>query len=195
MTFTELVNEVYSWTKRPDMIAQTESAVRSATLKYHRKEKFWRDLAVVTPVLAPATVQLVDLAAECPRFRQVAYVRIPASANQPETFLDIVDANDLLDADGYAKDNIAFFAGTQLNIKSSWAPSSIEICYWKDPLVTPAVSYTSWIADTQPDLLIASAAARIFAFDNENEIFRAATMEEAAQWQELQQNNTEVIGR
>lgn len=193
MTFNEILAEVNSWTKRPDMDARARSAIRAVTLFYHRKEKFWRDLASVTvPGLAPATVQLVDIAANFPRFRQVCYVRIPAPS---ERYLAVVDSNDLLDNDGYAKDHVAFFAGTQLNIKSSDNPTSIEVCYWRDPVVSPEGAYSSWIADNHPDLIIAGAAKRIFAFDNESEIYKAAAAEEAMQFTELLQTNTEVQGR
>src|SRR5436190_11622877 len=112
MTFTELVNEVYGWTNRPDLVTQTKSAVRAATLKFHRKEKWWRDRNTVTLTgLAPATVQLIDIAANLPRFRQVSYIKLPAATVvdpftgvtiASDVFLDIVDADDLLDLDGFA---------------------------------------------------------------------------------------------
>lgn len=195
MTFTEIFNEVVGWTNRPDLDANTRSAIRAATLKYHRKEKFWRDVNTVPLAgLAPVNGVILIPLASLPRFRQAAYVRIPATAAGGERYLSIVSFDDMVDLDGYAKDNIAFFAGTQLNIKSSSNPTTLEVCYWQDPIVSPEGAYSSWIADLQPDLIIASAAAKVFAFDNESEIFKAAVAEEAFQWLELLQNNTETVG-
>ena len=186
MTFNELVAEVQIWVNRPDMDAAIRSAVRAVTLKYHRKEKFWRDLESVSLVGLPLdTVQLVDIATYLPGFRQLLSVEGAT----------IVEAHDLYDEAGYARTNIAFLAGTSLNIKHYGPRSSVAVSYYKDPVVAPENLYASWIADTQPDLLIAGAAARSLAWKNESEIFAAATLEERSQWAELLQNNIESVGR
>jgi hypothetical protein len=186
MTFNELVAEVQIWVNRPDMDAAIRSAVRAVTLKYHRKEKFWRDLESVSLVGLPLdTVQLVDINTWLPGFRQLLSVEGAT----------IVEAHDLYDENGLARTNIAFVAGTSLNLKYYGARSSSVISYYKDPVVSPEASYASWIADTQPDLIIAGAAARALAWKNESEIFAAATLEERTQWAELLQNNIESVGR
>ncbi len=186
MNFTELVAEVQIWVKRPDMDAAIRSALRAVTLKYHRKEKFWRDLLSVTVTgLALDTVQVVDIATWLPRFRQLHSVE----------GCTIVEANNLYDEDSYARTNIAFLAGTSLNIKLTAPATTRVISYYADPIVSPEISFQSWIADTQPDLLITGAAGRAMAWKNESEIYQAAILEERTQWAELLQNNIESVGR
>lgn len=181
MDFAELVTETQLWLKRPDMDGAVRSALRAATLKYHRKEKFWRDRKTVS--VAPAAQ--LDIATTFPQFRQLASVSGAV----------IVDADYLLDRDGYELQNIAFLAGTSLNLKLTPWPESIAVTYYVDPVVSPEPQYSSWIADQQPDLLIAAAVAKCMSFAAESDIYKAAKVEEQSQWVELLQNNIESVGR
>ncbi len=185
MNFAELVAEVQVWVKQPSMDGAIRSAIRAVTLKYHRKDKFWRDLETVTLVNLPnEAVHSLDIATHLPYFRQLKNVQ----------GCDIVEFDDLTDADGFSRYNIALMAGSSLNIKMASPITGLTITYYRDPIVTEA-AYTSWIAETQPDLIICGAAARALAWNAESEIYRAAAMEEAQQWQELRANNIEGIGR
>jgi hypothetical protein len=44
MTLAELIQEVYSLTGRPDRVAETNSAFKSATLKAHQSDYYYKDL-------------------------------------------------------------------------------------------------------------------------------------------------------
>ena len=44
MTLAELIAEAYTLTARPDLVAETASAIRKATLKMHSVDYFYRDL-------------------------------------------------------------------------------------------------------------------------------------------------------
>lgn len=186
MNFAELVTETQLWAKAPHMDGAIRSAIRAVTLKYHRKEKFWRDLSTVSITgLTSDFVQVIDIAANLPRFRQLFSVE----------GCTIVQPGDLLDQDGHTRTNIATLAGTSLNIKKNTNITGLVVSYYVDPVVSPENLYTSWIADLQPDLIIAGAAARALAWNAESEILQTALKEEATQWAELLQNNIEVIGR
>lgn len=187
MNFSELVTEVTLWAKAPHMDAGIRAAIRSVTLKYHRKEKFWRDISTVQLVGLPTTdfVQVINITANFPRFRQLLSV----------DGCEIVQPGDLLQQDGRPRLNMAILAGTSLNIKRSIAFNSIAVSYYQDPTVSPEGSYASWIADTQPDLIVCGAAARVLAWNAESEIYKAAVVEEQQQWIELLQNNIEGQGR
>lgn len=192
MTFDEILAEVNEWTKRPDLEASARSAIRTATLYYHRREKFWKDLITVTVGgMASGFIQQIDIADKLPNFRQLNGVRVTGY----DRFLEIVNANDLLDLDGYARTEIVFPAGTVLNVKCVSPVESLDITYWRDPIVSPSNLYVSWIAAEQPDLIIAAAAARVLAFDNESDLYRAAKVLEAEQWMQLIQTNLEAQGR
>jgi hypothetical protein len=186
MNFTELVTEVKLWAKAPHMDGGIRSAIRVVTLKAHRKAKFWRDLKTVNVTgLTSDFVQQLDILTYFPNFRQLQSVE----------GCNLVEIGDLLDEFGAAKVNIALMAGTSLNIKRDTPIGSVVVSYWADPIVAPEESYSSWIAATQPDLIIAAAAARVLAWNAESEIYKAASTEEATQWLELLQNNVEGIGR
>ena len=43
-TFTELCNDVYTMTKRPDLVAETKLAVKAATLKAHQSDFYPKDI-------------------------------------------------------------------------------------------------------------------------------------------------------
>ena len=106
-----------------------------------------------------------------------------------------MQAGDILNEYGGQRLNIALLAGTNLNIKRDSNITSLAVTYYRDPIVSPEGSYASWIATTQPDLIIAGAAARVLAWNAESEIYKAAVAEEGSQWMELLQNNIESKGR
>ena len=43
-SFTSLLNDVYTITNRPDLIAETKLAVKQATLKMHQSDYYPKDL-------------------------------------------------------------------------------------------------------------------------------------------------------
>ncbi len=185
MNFAELVAEVQIWVKQPAMEGAIRSAIRAVTLKYHRRDKFWRDLTTVAITNLPSdAVQYLDIATHLPYFRQLKHVE----------GCEIMEFDDLVDLDGFSRYNVAMMAGTNLNIKRESPITGLNVTYYRDPIVTEG-GYTSWIAETQPDLIICGAAARALAWNAESEIFRAAKTEEMEQIRELLANNIEGIGR
>ena len=195
MSFDEIVAAVIVWTKRPDLLSATYSAIRGVTLKYHRRHKFFKDLKFVniTNPTPSVGVLVLDISSNFPQWRQFAAINYGGTTVPfKEAF-----ANDLLDADGYAKTNIFLVAGTSLNLKGNLGLSSIDVTYFSDPILglSDGTGYSSWIANEQPDLIIAAAAARVLAFDNESEIYKAATAEATEQFATLVESNLEAQGR
>lgn len=186
-------NEVYLWTKRPDLAASTQSAIRNATLKYHRKQKFFKDLVVQngvanpTPALQTAVIPISTF----PQWRQFKSIKL---AGQDASF-GLADPDVLVDQYGYSLYNIYLVAGTNLNVKSAAAFAAIDVTYYQDPIVWPSGAYSSWIANEQPDLIICAAAAQVLSFDNEQEIFKTATIAAQDNWLSLLSSNTEEQGR
>ena len=76
MTLTELQDEVYTITKRPDLIAETLLAVRQSTLALHQSDFFWRDLAETgISFTTAAYLQEIEYRSILPRFRAIKYLR------------------------------------------------------------------------------------------------------------------------
>jgi hypothetical protein len=194
MNFAELVTEVILWTKRPDLVSATNSAIRRNTLKWHRKEKWARDLVTITGIANPTpgqAIAVIPIASNFPRFRQFASVRVDQNTRP----LDALQLDDNYDLDGYARNNVYLVAGTNLNIKAAGGGFlTIDASYYQDPIAVSA-GYSSWIADDYPDLIACGAAAEILAFDNESEIYKAAKASEAEQFTLLRANNLETEAR
>lgn len=192
VTYADMVTEVLEWSKRPDWETRAKRAIRAQTLKYHRLHKFFKDIVTVSYVNPTPSegVIIVDIEAELPRWRQFARIALPGSLKPFEP----TDVESLLDKDGYALTNVYLVAGTSLNIKSIAGFPTIDIAYYQDPIAEES-GYNSWIGAEYPDLIIAGATARLFGFDNENEIVRTAKMEESEQLRTLIANNLEVEGR
>ncbi len=195
MNWSELVAECIVWTKRPDLLTATNSAIRRNILKWHRKEKWPRDLVTVTGIANPTpgqAVAVIPIAANFPRFRgQFAAVTVD-DRTKP---LDPLLFDDNFDLDGFARNNVYLVAGTNLNIRSNMGGFlTVTGSYYRDPIATEG-GLDSWIADDYPDLIACGAAAEILAFDNESEIYKAAKASEAEQFTLLRSNNLETEAR
>ena len=70
MNFTELMTEVYAVTKRPDLSAETALAVKSATLKLHQSDFYFKDLFETGISFTESSfIQTLDIKTVIPRFR------------------------------------------------------------------------------------------------------------------------------
>ena len=193
MTWAELLDEIYTLTKRSDLVAETGVALRNAVRMAHKSGKFWRDLAQVTiNNLALDTVQEVDIPTYLPRLKQVAYIR--STANN-DLQLKEVRIDDLLDEDNYARTNVYWGLGTKLKIRAYAAEASYQVAYWRYPVVSPSTAFDSWIAEDHSDALILPAATTVLQMIGENEI-RAKLEPLAAQaMRDLIEDNLEMQGR
>lgn len=166
MTLTELINEVYILTNRPDLTGQTLAAVRSATLRAHLSDFYYKDIKENTIAYdSLAGLQQFEYKALFPRWRSLKYLRkldISTSPYTPGAFFNILDVTDILDPYKVTKDNICYVAGTTLHARSSVAFQYCSIGYYSNPLIgSTNATFESWIADDFPWSIIYEAAARI----------------------------------
>lgn len=169
MTLTELVQEVLDWTNRPDLEAQAHSTIRRVTLSLHRTHAFWRDIQTFsfTPGLTTSG-QILLSGPEAPRFRGFQSIA--------DNRLKIVDPDDLFDLDGYPRTDCIWAAGSAINWRSTAGSTPVTVSYFQDPDIATA-TFTSWIADLQPDAIITSAVASLMSLKGEDSIRqRAAQM-------------------
>lgn len=174
MNLTELQAEVILLTNRPDLVAETLSAIRKATMKMHSIDYFSRDVQEV--VLAPATPGFViqlDLVINAPRFRAVSYLvdNSATTAVNRKAFTEI-EPRGLFDEYGTERLNVWYLAGQVLNLKSSTTVSGLLFGYYALPIITPDISYNSWIATEQPYAIVEEAAASIFKMIGNAEMAR-----------------------
>jgi hypothetical protein len=152
MTYDEILQEVYLVTKRPDLVGQTRSAVRTATLFAHRTDNYWRDLVerVLVPISAAEGVILTQ--DFLPRMRSIASI-YPVDGECRGRELERRDIDDLLDEYNSKRRHWFYGSATGIRYNTELMLPSLAISYYRDPNVNPA-SYDSWIADIYPDVII-----------------------------------------
>ncbi len=182
MTFSELVAEVYELTRRPDRVAETESAVKSATLTAHHSDYFFKDIFEVGVNMgASAYLQQLDYRAVLPTFRAIKYLRKYDYANStPGAMLNHVLPEQVFDKYMLQKPDIFYVAGAYIQINSSTQEQYFLMGAYKHPVITTA-GYDSWIALDHPYAIIYNAAATVFKAigkDEEAAAFRQLVSEQ-----------------
>jgi hypothetical protein len=186
----DLIGEVNSLTKRPDLVTYSNLALRQAVRTAHKSGKFWRDIVSVTVNIAQDTVQELDILANTTRFRQAAYVK----AGTCDIYYDPVTIDDLLDADKFVRQDIYWAFGSIIKIRACSPQDSYELAYFQYPDVNPS-TFNDWIADQHRDLLTMWAAMTVLGSVGEQEI--RGNLEKLAllQLADLQQDSLEIVGR
>jgi len=163
MTLTDLINEVYTITGRPDRVAETASAIKSATLKAHQCDFFWKDMFETGIAFASsAFVQQVDYRALIPLWRANKYLMKYDNVNQvPGRILDLIQPEQILDRYQVTKTNIYYYAGAYINIQSDTSEQYYLYGCYVNPDITTA-GFNSWIAKDHPYAIVMDAAATVF---------------------------------
>ena len=200
-TFTELCNDVYTITSRPDLVAETKLAVKAATLKLHQVDYWYKDIneAAIQFTAADYTQQ-VELKSIFPLFRSLSYLRRfsldssnTSSGGEAKEFYKIITPDNVVDSYRIDKVNVAYMAGIVCNIKSKELLQYALVGYYALPNVTEAAFY-SWIADDHPYAIIFEAARLLFkqiGFDEQSATFEKLALEQVA---ELKISNTQAVG-
>lgn len=163
MTLTELIAEVYNVTGRPDRVAETLSAIRSATLKMHQTDRYLKDIfECVIGFSSAEYIQNWDYIQTIPRWREPKYLRkIDYLNNIPGKLLTKLVPEQIFDGYTVEKDDVYYVAGAYVQIKSSTQEQYyLHGCYL-NPNIT-ADGFDSWVARDHPFAIIYDAAATVF---------------------------------
>ena len=166
MNLATLQTEVYNLTNRPDLVSQTLTAIRKATMKCHLADDFRQDLqiAIVTVPVQTDFHYLLDLTntVTYPNMRRVSYIK---EYNNPIVGNEIqfrkLHFSNLLDEYKLEKTNYWYQAGMAVTIGSFKQLTQVSVAYFTYPN-TATATYSSWIADQFPDAIIQEAASTIF---------------------------------
>lgn len=192
-TWDDLKTDVFTWTNRSDLVAETELALRQAIRTAHRQGKFWQDMTTTVlaglPVDQP--VQQIDIATDLPRFKQIAYVK---SGYQDKYYSEAVAA-DLLDSDQYVRTNVYWGIGTILNIRGAAPEDLLEIAYYRQPITTPPASIDDWLLADYKDVVVLFAAGTVLGIIGEQEIKQRVDSLLLIEVAGLVQDQTEITGR
>ena len=163
MTFTELLEEVYTLTNRPDRIAETKLAVKQATLKAHQIDYFYKDISETAIQFTSAEyLQQLEYRSAVPRWRAVKYLRkYDATESTPGDQLELITPDEIFDSYRVQKEDVFYVAGEYLQIKSRTEEQYYLLGCYVNPNITEA-AYDSWIASDHPYAIILPAAALVF---------------------------------
>ena len=196
-SFSQLQQMVYVETNRPDAVAQTTNALVSATMVLHGLEFFNKDLMESLVVFdAAGYIQQLDTSA-LPRFRSLNYIRkwdpaYAASQQNPTVLpplvnslgfgytnprlvlntIKIITPDDLFDSYNTEKVDVAYQAGSVINIKSSTQVAQAAFGFYSWPAFDSAnnyAGYNDWIANEFPFALVYYASSNCFAQFGDND--------------------------
>lgn len=199
MTFAEILAEVYLLTNRPDLEAETKSAIKAATLKAHYTDFYSKDIYEDYITFDEAAYhQSIDYIALITNFRALKYIRKWDTTNgQPiqgeGCFLKVVTPDNVLDAYHTDRVDICYVAGRNIEIKSSTQLAAVLFGCYVSPIVTES-GYSSWVADLYPWAIIFEAARVIFKSIGYDEQSRAYDSFVAEQYTILRNNNLSDVG-
>lgn len=170
--YDSLLEDINALTARPDLEAEAEVALRTATLSAHMGATYLRDI-VTMPVRIPNASYLtaIDMQVALPRARGIAAVQLLDTEGNPivDPEIEVVEFGDIYDPlYGGLKNNIAYAAGTSLNVRSSVPASGYNVSYYQLPLVKRS-QYNSWIGQLAPDSIIYGAASIVLATNGNEE--------------------------
>lgn len=163
-THSEIIADIISLTNRPDLVAETDLALRTATRSAHLSDCYARDCQTTTIQLPDMTyVTQLDRVSLFPRLRSFSRVQLVDSNYfpiifPPEQQIKIIELEDIFDSYGRVRNNVAYLAGTTMNIRTSILGSGFLITWFNVPALD-SESFNSWIAEEYPELLIFWAAS------------------------------------
>ena len=163
MNLTELLAEVTAITKRPDLEAQTLSAIKSATLKAHQSDFYSKDIFETGIEFDTSEYrQSLDYISIVANFRAFKYLRrVTDEFDETGTFFEIILPEEVLDSYGTNRTDVAYVAGRVLEIRSKVSFSRALLgCYVRPDISTG--SYQSWVADQYPYAIVYEAARVVF---------------------------------
>ena len=195
MTLTELIAEVYTITNRPDLVGQTLTAVRSATLKLHQSDYYYKDLRETGVSFVSALyVQSLEYRPLFPKWRALKYVRkTDAAGIDTGAFLELVVPENVLDNYKQNRNDICYVAGEVIQIRSSTQVQYIILGRYDNPDITQA-GYDSWIALDHPYAIVFEAASTVFKMIGDTDQFAAYTALAGMQLVELRNSNIIAAG-
>ena len=196
MNLTELQEEVYTLTNRPDLVAQTLTAIRSATLKIHQADYFYKDLYETGVVFTTAEyLQQIEYKTLLPRWRSLKYLRKTDSTGaQDGVFFTVLSIPEMVQDEYHInRDDVCYVAGSIVQVRSSTQFQYAILGAYLNPDITVA-TFTSWVADDHPYAIVFEAAANVFKMIGDTDQFAAYTTLAREQRQEVIISNIQGVG-
>ena len=204
MNLAQLQQEVYALTNRPDLVPETLSAIKAATLKCHHSDFFYKDLQTAQLTLATADFTNQFDTAALLRYRAMSYIRkwYPTGVSvqtllptgKPGSFLTPISTDEVLDSYQRDRNNVYYIAGTTVQLKTHDQLATFLCSWYAHPSIDIA-NFQSFIAVEHPYAVVYEAAGAVFkmiGYDEQSTRYSALSAE---QLQMLKMSNIEVQAR
>lgn len=202
MNYSDIYSAVIEKTERPDRSAETASAIAEITLALHLRMPYVKDIVSAKVVFDYSSyIQELEVAS-LPRYRKLAFVRktgvnnrqtdgtwaqpgtqslatnlpymygLPGIDNPVAPVLDVIDAGDIINVNGFNKNDVCYEANGSIYMRSSCMLQFAEVGWFSYPLIdtTSDATFISWIAKVHPWAIIWGATARIFNSIGQNDM-------------------------
>lgn len=195
MTLTELQNEVYAITNRPDLADRTLSAIRAATLYIHQSDYYYKDLFETgIAFLTEDYLQQFEFRSVIPQFRSLKYTRkTDINLYDQGDFFEIITPDAVVDDYKINRTNVCYIAGSVVQYRSSSNFQYALFGCYLNPVIT-TIGYSSWVATDHPFAIVYRAAANIFKSTGKQEEWAAATQDANVQLDEVKISNIQTQG-
>lgn len=193
--FSNLLADVQAIVNRPDRENLVKLGIRMATLKAHQSDFYPKDIYETGLEFQPADVsyiQSLDYNTVVPRWRSFKYLRkfdYTTPPGIPGELFTFIQPESVLDSYKLDKENVCYIAGDKLEIRSNTEDRYLLLGCYRHPDVQEA-TYSSWIANEHPGIIIAGAAAYVFQQTGYVEQANAQNAEVADQFILLRQQIT-----
>lgn len=168
VTFADMQSAVHDLTKRPELVAVTNLAIRTATLRAHAVDFFPRDRAsfvfTYTPPTSTAFVDISGIYTSIPLLRTAEFLQSEdtLSLAATENLEYIQSVEQFWDKDNVRRYSVFTQIGDALRCSFAGATGRARLWYYVNPNVS-SNSYNSWIADLYKDELAYWAAGIVWA--------------------------------
>lgn len=155
-----LSNDVYQLTGRPDLVSQTDFAIKSVLLEVHKRDTFPRDRKEVLVGLLTTGLKVAGpLPTDC---RHIEYVRSwPTTHVEPTAELSLVQPTQVLNSLSGNFTDVFYIAGTYLNALLSKESDRLLLGYFALPDLSEIGAATDWAVTRYPEMLVHGAAAKV----------------------------------
>lgn len=157
MDYKEILQAVIVNTNRPELLAETEQAIRRATLKMHNLDYFLADLSEGKMAITPSLKPRIDLSVFGTRFRKFAALHSSNSGEVSEP-LEVLEPSPFT---GNSNKAGYYSLGGSLVLQNCGLVDSIVFQFYSNPVVE-AGRYDSWIATKHPYAIIDEASKNVF---------------------------------
>lgn len=178
-------------------MGETLLAIRTATLKAHNSDYFYKDIFETGIEFDESLFQQsLDYKVLVPKWRALKYVRgydYSSAPGYPTDFLEVITPEQVLDSYSANRENVCYIAGQTLQIRTRAAGQYYLVgCYLYPD--TGTETFNSWIAEEQPAAITLEAAAMVFKTIGYDEQFAAYRSMVSDQYAELKITNIQAVG-